>query len=148
MQSLHLNSLKLYDVTLELYAIQIGGFYNNEEINEASTTPMYNGVSTNFQIGCAFSDESQYNWQGTIDLKESYIQIGTNEKKYFAENIKKRYDIPSLYSEFVDNITIPAHALYEYVNGEWKLSGDSPVITQDITVNADNAEIAMKEIEE
>ena len=35
MQSLHLNSLKLYDVTLELYAIQIGGFYNNEEINEA-----------------------------------------------------------------------------------------------------------------
>ena len=51
-------------------------------------------------------------------------------------------------SEFIDNITIPAHALYEYVNGEWKLSGDSPVITQDVTVNADNAEITMKEIEE
>ena len=31
----HLNSLKLYDVTLELYAIQIGGFHKNEEINEA-----------------------------------------------------------------------------------------------------------------
>ena len=38
--------------------------------------------------------------------------------------------------------------LYEYVNGEWKLSSTSPLITQDITVSADNAEIAMKEIEE
>ena len=138
----------LFNGTNYILSLSTDGINYNEEINEASTTPMYNGVSTNFQIGCAFSDESQYNWQGTIDLKESYIQIGTNEKKYFAENIKKRYDIPSLYSEFIDNITIPTHALYEYVNGEWKLSGDSPVITQDITVNADNAEITMKEIEE
>ena len=138
----------LFNGTNYILLLSTDGINYNEEINEASTTPMYNGVSTNFQIGCAFSDESQYNWQGTIDLKESYIQIGTNEKKYFAENIKKRYDIPSLYSEFVDNITIPAHALYEYVNGEWKLSSTSPVITQDITVNADNAEITMKEIEE
>lgn len=138
----------LFNGTNYILSLSTDGINYNEEINEASTTPMYNGVSTNFQIGCAFSDESKYNWQGTIDLKESYIQIGTNEKKYFAENIKKRYDIPSLYSEFVDNITIPAHALYDYVNGEWKLSSTSPFITQDITVNADNAEIAMKEIEE
>ena len=138
----------LFNGTNYILSLSTDGINYNEEINEASTTPMYNGVSTDFQIGCAFSDESKYNWQGTIDLKESYIQIGTNEKKYFAENIKKRYDIPSLYSEFIDNITIPAHALYEYVNGEWKLSGDSPVITQDVTVNADNAEITMKEIEE
>ena len=136
----------LFNGTNYILSLSTDGINYNEEINEASTTPMYNGVSTNFQIGCAFSDESQYNWQGTIDLKESYIQIGTNEKKYFAEKVTKRYNIPSLYSEFIDNITIPAHALYEYVNGEWKLSGDSPVITQDITVNADNAEIAMKEI--
>lgn len=136
----------LFNGTNYILSLSTDGINYNEEINEASTTPMYNGVSTNFQIGCAFSDESQYNWQGTIDLKESYIQIGTNEKKYFAENIKKRYDIPSLYSEFVDNITIPAHALYDYVNGEWKLSSTSPFITQDITVNADNAEITMKEI--
>ena len=138
----------LFNGTNYILSLSTDGINYNEEINEASTTPMYNGVSTNFQIGCAFSDESQYNWQGTIDLKESYIQIGTNEKKYFAEKVTKRYNIPSLYSEFIDNITIPAHALYEYVNGEWKLSGDSPVITQDITVNADNAEITMKEIEE
>ena len=138
----------LFNGTNYILSLSTDGINYNEEINEASTTPMYNGVSTDFQIGCAFSDESQYNWQGTIDLKESYIQIGTNEKKYFAENIKKRYDIPSLYSEFVDNITIPAHALYDYVNGEWKLSSTSPFITQDITVNADNAEITMKEIEE
>lgn len=31
----HLNNLKLYNVTLELYAIQIGGVYKNEEINKA-----------------------------------------------------------------------------------------------------------------
>ena len=136
----------LFNGTNYILSLSTDGINYNEEINEASTTPMYNGVSTDFQIGCAFSGESQYNWQGTIDLKESYIKIGTNEKKYFAKNIKKRYDIPSLYSEFIDNITIPAHALYDYVNGEWKLSGDSPVITQDVTVNADNAEIAMKEI--
>ena len=136
----------LFNGTNYILSLSTDGINYNEEINEASTTPMYNGVSTDFQIGCAFSDESQYNWQGTIDLKKSYIQIGTNEKKYFAENIKKRYDIPSLYSEFVDNITIPAHALYDYVNGEWKLSSTSPFITQDITVNADNAEITMKEI--
>ena len=136
----------LFNGTNYILSLSTDGINYNEEINEASTTPMYNGVSTNFQIGCAFSAESKYNWQGTIDLKESYIQIGTNEKKYFAEKVTKRYDIPSLYSEFIDNITIPAHALYEYVNGEWKLSGDSPVITQDVTVNADNAEIAMKEI--
>ena len=138
----------LFNGTNYILSLSTDGINYNEEINEASTTPMYNGVSTNFQIGCAFSDESKYNWRGTIDLKESYIKIGTNEKKYFAEKVTKRYDIPSLYSEFIDNITIPAHALYEYVNGEWKLSGDSPVITQDITVNADNAEITMKEIEE
>lgn len=138
----------LFNGTNYILSLSTDGIDYNEEINEASTTPMYNGVSTNFQIGCAFSAESKYNWQGTIDLKKSYIQIGTNGKKYFAENIKKRYDIPSLYSEFIDNITIPAHALFEYVNGEWKLSGDSPVITQDVTVNADNAEITMKEIEE
>ena len=136
----------LFNGTNYILSLSTDGINYNEEINEASTTPMYNGVSTDFQIGCAFSGESQYNWQGTIDLKESYIKIGTNEKKYFAKNIKKRYDIPSLYSEFIDSITIPAHALYDYVNGEWKLSGDSPVITQDVTVNADNAEIAMKEI--
>lgn len=138
----------LFNGTNYILSLSTDGINYNEEINEASTTPMYNGVSTNFQIGCAFSAESKYNWQGTIDLKESYIQIGTNEKKYFAEKVTKRYDIPSLYSEFIDNITIPAHALYEYVNGEWKLSGNSPVITQDVTVNADNAEITMKEIEE
>lgn len=138
----------LFNGTNYILSLSTDGINYNEEINEASTTPMYNGVSTNFQIGCAFSAESKYNWQGTIDLKESYIQIGTNEKKYFAEKVTKRYDIPSLYSEFIDNITIPAHALYEYINGEWKLSGNSPVITQDVTVNADNAEITMKEIEE
>lgn len=138
----------LFNGTNYILSLSTDGINYNEEINEASTTPMYNGVSTNFQIGCAFSDESKYNWQGTIDLKESYIQIGTNEKKYFAETIKKRYNIPSLYSEFIDNITIPAHALYDYIDGEWKLSSTSPFITQDITVNADNAEITMKEIEE
>ena len=138
----------LFNGTNYILLLSTDGINYNEEINEASTTPIYNSVSTNFQIGCAFSDESQYNWQGTIDLKESYIQIGTNEKKYFAEKVTKRYDIPSLYSEFIDNITIPAHALYEYANGEWKLSGTTPVITQDVTVNADNAEITMKEIEE
>ena len=136
----------LFNGTNYILSLSTDGINYNEEINEASTTPMYNGVSTNFQIGCAFSGESKYNWQGTIDLKKSYIQIGTNEKKYFAETIKKRYSIPSLYSEFVDNITIPAHALYDYVDGEWKLSSTSPFITQDITVNADNAEITMKEI--
>lgn len=138
----------LFNGTNYILSLSTDGINYNEEINEASTTPMYNGVSTNFQIGCAFSDESKNNWQGTIDLKESYIKIGTNEKKYFAEKVTKRYDIPSSYSEFIDNITIPAHALYEYVNGEWKLSGTSPFITQDVTVNADNAEITMKEIEE
>lgn len=138
----------LFNGTNYILSLSTDGINYNEEINEASTTPMYNGVSTNFQIGCAFSDESKYNWQGTIDLKESYIQIGTNEKKYFAEKVKKRYNIPSLYSEFIDNITIPAHALYDYIDGEWKLSSTSPFITQDVTVNADNAEITMKEIEE
>lgn len=138
----------LFNGTNYILSLSTDGINYNEEINEASTTPMYNGVSTNFQIGCAFSAESQYNWQGTIDLKESYIKIGTNEKKYFAEKVTKRYNIPSLYSEFIDNITIPAHALYDYIDGEWKLSSTSPFITQDITVNADNAEITMKEIEE
>ena len=136
----------LFNGTNYILLLSTDGINYNEEINEASTTPMYNSVSTNFQIGCAFSAESQYNWQGTIDLKESYIKIGTNEKKYFAEKVTKRYNIPLLYSEFIDNITIPAHALYEYVNGEWKLSSTSPVITQDITVNANDAEITMKEI--
>lgn len=117
----------------------------NEKINVSSSVAISN-PNSNFWIGNA--ESNSYPWQGDIDLKESYIQIGTNEKKYFAENIKKRHDIPSLYSEFIDNITIPAHALYDYVNGEWKLSGNSPVITQDVTVNADNAEITMKEIEE
>lgn len=107
-----------------------------------------NNYSLGYCLGAASHLSSQEIFKGSFDLTKCYIQIGTNEKKYFAENIKKRYDIPSLYSEFVDNITIPTHALYEYVNGEWKLSGDSPVITQDVTVNADNAEIAMKEIEE
>ena len=96
-------------------------------------------------IGCG---SGNYPFRGSIDLLNSYIQIGDDRKQYMAELISNRHDIPSLYSEFIDNITIPAHALYEYVNGEWKLSGDSPVITQDITVNADNAEITMKEIEE
>lgn len=138
----------LFNRTNYILSLSTDGINYTEEINETSTTPMYNGVSTNFQIGCAFSDKSKYNWQGTIDLKESYIQIGTDEKKYFAEKVKKRYNIPSLYSEFIDNITIPAHALYDYIDGEWKLSSTSPFITQDITVNADNAEITMKEIEE
>lgn len=107
-----------------------------------------NDYSLGYCLGAASHLSSQEIFKGSFDLTKCYIQIGTNEKKYFAENIKKRYDIPSLYSEFIDNITIPAHALFEYVNGEWKLSGTSPVITQDVTVNADNAEITMKEIEE
>ena len=105
-----------------------------------------NDYSLGYCLGAASHLSSQEIFKGSFDLTKCYIQIGTNEKKYFAEKVTKRYNIPSLYSEFIDNITIPAHALYEYVNGEWKLSGDSPVITQDITVNADNAEIAMKEI--
>lgn len=105
-----------------------------------------NDYSLGYCLGAASYFSSQDIFKGSFDLTKCYIQIGTNEKKYFAETIKKRYDIPSLYSEFIDNITIPAHALYEYVNGEWKLSSTSPLITQDITVNADNAEIAMKEI--
>lgn len=96
-------------------------------------------------IGCG---SGNYPFRGSIDLLNSYIQIGDDKKQYMAELISNRHDIPSLYSEFINNITIPTHALYEYVNGEWKLSGDSPVITQDVTVNADNAEITMKEIEE
>ena len=96
-------------------------------------------------IGCG---SGNYPFRGSIDLLNSYIQIGDDRKQYMAELISNRHDIPSLYSEFIDNITIPAHALYDYVNGEWKLSGNSPVITQDVTVNADNAEITMKEIEE
>ena len=94
-------------------------------------------------IGCG---SGNYPFRGSIDLLNSYIQIGDDKKQYMAELISNRHDIPSLYSEFIDNITIPTHVLYEYVNGEWKLSGDSPVITQDVTVNADNAEITMKEI--
>ena len=126
------------------YISEDGQTYAND-INIESSVNIVSSTYKSF-IGCRAYRE--WPFKGTIDLTKSYIQIGTNEKKYFAENIKKRYDIPSLYSEFIDNITIPAHALYEYVNGEWKLSGDSPVITQDVTVNADNAEITMKEIEE
>lgn len=96
-------------------------------------------------IGCG---SGNYPFNGSIDLLNSYIQIGDDKKQYMAELISNRHNISSLYSEFIDNITIPAHALYEYDNGEWKLSGDSPLITQDVTVNADNAEITMKEIEE
>lgn len=96
-------------------------------------------------IGCGSGNNP---FGGSIDLLNSYIQIGDDRKQYMAELISNRHDIPSLYSEFIDNITIPAHALYDYVNGEWKLSGTSPVITQDVTVNADNAEITIKEIEE
>ena len=117
----------------------------NEEINVSSSVAISN-PNSNLWIGNA--ESTSFSWQGTIDLKESYIQIGTNEKKYFAKKVKKRYNIPSLYSEFIDNITIPAHALYDYIDGEWKLSSTSPIITQDVTVNADNAEITMKEIEE
>ena len=105
-----------------------------------------NDYSFGYCLGAASHLSSQEIFKGSFDLTKCYIQIGANEKKYFAENIKKRYDIPSLYSEFIDNITIPAHALYEYVNGEWKLSSTSPLITQDVTVNADNAEITMKEV--
>lgn len=104
------------------------------------------GKISSVRLGLACDGDVPFN--GSIDILNSYVKIDDGENQYFAETIKKRYDIPSLYSEFVDNITIPAHVLYEYVNGEWKLSGDSPVITQDVTVNADNAEIAMKEIEE
>lgn len=134
----------LFNGTNYILSSSTDGINYNEEYNVESSTIISNPKS-NLQFGFALSD-SQYAWQGSIDLKESYIQIGSNEKQYFAENIKKRYDIPSLYSEFVDNITIPAHALYDYIDGEWKLSSTSPLITQDITVNADNAEITMKEI--
>lgn len=96
-------------------------------------------------IGCGSGNNP---FGGSIDLKNSYIQIGDDEKQYMAEIISTKHNIPQLYSEFIDNITIPSHALYEYDNGEWKLSGDSPLITQEITVSADNAEITMKEIEE
>ena len=126
------------------YISEDGQTYTND-INIESSVNIVSSTYKSF-IGCRAYRE--WPFKGTIDLTKSYIQIGTNEKKYFAETIKKRYDIPSLYSEFIDNITIPAHALYEYVNGEWKLSGATPVITQDITVNANDAEITMKEIEE
>lgn len=114
---------------------------------EGSVEDTYN-YSSDYCLGAVSYLQSSDIFKGSFDLTKCYIQIDTNEKKYFAETIKKRYDIPSLYSEFIDNITIPAHALYEYVNGEWKLSGTSPVITQDVTVNANDAEITMKEIEE
>lgn len=136
----------LFNGTNYILSLSTDGINYNEEINVASATVLFNS-KTNLWIGQSSVDNgSEYAWGGIIDLKGSYVQIGANEKKYFAENIKKRYDIPSLYSEFVDNITIPAHALYDYVDGEWKLSSTSPFITQDITVNADNAEITMKEI--
>lgn len=137
-----------FNGTNYILSLSTDGINYNEEINVASTTVLFNS-KTNLWIGQSFvNNESAYAWGGSIDLKESYIQIGTNEKKYFAEKVKKRYDIPSLYSEFIDNITIPAHALYDYIDGEWKLSSTSPFITQDITVNANDAEITMKEIEE
>ena len=137
-----------FNGTNYILSLSTDGINYIEEINVASTTVLFNS-KTNLWIGQSFvNNESAYAWGGNIDLKESYIQIGTDEKKYFAETIKKRYHIPSLYSEFIDNITIPAHALYDYIDGEWKLSSTSPFITQDITVNADNAEITMKEIEE
>ena len=97
---------------------------------EGSVEDTYN-YSSGYCLGAASYMGSIEIFKGTIDLTKSYIQIGTNEKKYFAEKSKKRYDIPSLYSEFIDTITIPAHVAYEYVNGEWKLSGDSPLITPD-----------------
>ena len=116
----------------------------------------YSGI---YRMGTSYSSQSFTN--SKIYLKDSYIKIGNENKQYFAyystEENKSEFvidsskptSIPNVlmsYSEFIDNITIPAHALFEYVNGEWKLSGTSPVITQDVTVNADNAEIAMKEI--
>lgn len=113
----------------------------------------YSGV---YRMGTSYSPQSFTNSQ--IYLKDSYIQIGNENKQYFAyysskENksefiidSSKPVSIPNvsmLYSEFIDNITIPAHTLYGYADGEWNFK-----ITQDITVNADNAEITMKEIEE
>ncbi len=118
----------------------------------------YSGI---YRMGTTSSSQSFTN--SKIYLKDSYIKIGNENKQYFAyyspkENksefiidSSKPTSIPNIsmsYSEFIDNITIPAHALFEYVNGEWKLSGTAQVITQDVTVNADNAEITMKEIEE
>lgn len=118
----------------------------------------YSGI---YRMGTSYSSQSFTN--SKIYLKDSYIKIGNENKQYFAyyspEENKSEFvidsskptSIPNVsmsYSEFIDNITIPAHALFEYVNGKWKLSGTSQVITQDVTVNADNAEITMKEIEE
>lgn len=49
---------------------------------------------------------------------------------------------------FVDNIEIPEHDVYEWYKGEWRSASDFSIISQTVIVDADNAEITMKEVEE